>query len=214
MNKRAAKYCAQNTPNFVGIPGTLPSTVDTFLGAGDKIVELGCPEGEELHLILNRKMSSAYVTARANQFNPQTEVSEQIKKGRIVDATLGYTINRDQGIYAHSTGTFAGTPLIDTNNQQADGGDNATMNIVLKGFTGGVSAIKKGDKFTIDNVYAVHPQIRQIGPGSCPICGMALEPLEVTADQGPNPELLDMRNEIVVLAALGFFGWQRLVRDR
>jgi hypothetical protein len=161
INKRAAKYCAQNTPNFVGIPGTLPSTVDTFLGAGDKIVELGCPEGEELHLILNRKMSSAYVTARANQFNPQTEVSEQIKKGRIVDATLGYTINRDQGIYAHSTGTFAGTPLIDTNNQQADGGDNATMNIVLKGFTGGVSSMKKGDKFTIDGVYAVHPQIRQ-----------------------------------------------------
>ncbi len=38
----------------------------------------------------------------------------------------------------------------------------------------------------------MHPQIRQEGPGSCPICGMALEPLEVTADAGPNPELRDM----------------------
>jgi len=38
----------------------------------------------------------------------------------------------------------------------------------------------------------MHPQIRQDGPGSCPICGMALEPLEVTAEAGPNPELLDM----------------------
>jgi Cu+-exporting ATPase len=38
----------------------------------------------------------------------------------------------------------------------------------------------------------MHPEIRQVGPGSCPICGMALEPLEVTAEAGPNPELLDM----------------------
>ena len=38
----------------------------------------------------------------------------------------------------------------------------------------------------------MHPEIRQVGPGSCPICGMALEPLLVSADQGPNPELIDM----------------------
>ena len=38
----------------------------------------------------------------------------------------------------------------------------------------------------------MHPEIRQAGPGSCPICGMALEPVVVTADSGPNPELADM----------------------
>ncbi len=38
----------------------------------------------------------------------------------------------------------------------------------------------------------MHPQIRQVGPGSCPICGMALEPELVSADSGPNPELADM----------------------
>jgi Cu+-exporting ATPase len=38
----------------------------------------------------------------------------------------------------------------------------------------------------------MHPEIRQQGPGNCPICGMALEPLEVTAEAGPNPELVDM----------------------
>ena len=38
----------------------------------------------------------------------------------------------------------------------------------------------------------MHPQIRQDGPGSCPICGMALEPLEVPAEAGPNAELIDM----------------------
>ncbi|HEY1145961.1 MAG TPA: heavy metal-binding domain-containing protein, partial [Allosphingosinicella sp.] len=38
----------------------------------------------------------------------------------------------------------------------------------------------------------MHPQVRRNGPGQCPICGMALEPLEPTAEEGPNPELIDM----------------------
>jgi Cu+-exporting ATPase len=38
----------------------------------------------------------------------------------------------------------------------------------------------------------MHPEIRQAGPGSCPICGMALEPEMPAADTGPNPELTDM----------------------
>ena len=38
----------------------------------------------------------------------------------------------------------------------------------------------------------MHPQIRQVGPGSCPICGMALEPEVASLDAAPNPELADM----------------------
>ncbi len=48
----------------------------------------------------------------------------------------------------------------------------------------------------------MHPQIRQVGPGSCPICGMALEPETVTADSGPNPELADMTRRFWVAVAL------------
>jgi len=38
----------------------------------------------------------------------------------------------------------------------------------------------------------MHPQIRQTGPGNCPICGMALEPEMATLETGPSPELADM----------------------
>ena len=38
----------------------------------------------------------------------------------------------------------------------------------------------------------MHPEIRQMGPGACPICGMALEPVTVTADTGPSAELTNM----------------------
>ncbi|WP_319798505.1 heavy metal translocating P-type ATPase [Nitrobacter sp.] len=38
----------------------------------------------------------------------------------------------------------------------------------------------------------MHPDVRQVGPGACPICGMALEPELVSLDDAPNPELADM----------------------
>src|SRR6185312_1075390 len=48
----------------------------------------------------------------------------------------------------------------------------------------------------------MHPEIRRTGPGSCPICGMALEPLTATAESGPNPELVDMRRRFRIGFAL------------
>src|SRR3954471_17393200 len=48
----------------------------------------------------------------------------------------------------------------------------------------------------------MHPEIRQIGPGSCPICGMALEPELATAETGPNPELADMSRRFWIGLAL------------
>ena len=48
----------------------------------------------------------------------------------------------------------------------------------------------------------MHPQIQQIGPGTCPICGMALEPQTVTVDSGPNHELADMTRRFWIGLAL------------
>ncbi len=48
----------------------------------------------------------------------------------------------------------------------------------------------------------MHPEIRRDGPGSCPICGMALEPVMVTADSGPSPELADMTRRFWIGLAL------------
>lgn len=48
----------------------------------------------------------------------------------------------------------------------------------------------------------MHPEIRQMGPGACPICGMALEPVMVTADTGPSPELADMTRRFWVAVVL------------
>jgi Cu+-exporting ATPase len=47
----------------------------------------------------------------------------------------------------------------------------------------------------------MHPEIRQQGPGSCPICGMALEPETFSLDSGPDPEYIDMRRRFWISAA-------------
>ena len=45
----------------------------------------------------------------------------------------------------------------------------------------------------------MHPEVRSPGPGSCPLCGMGLEPETVTAvDEGPNPELVDFNKRFLV----------------
>ncbi len=48
----------------------------------------------------------------------------------------------------------------------------------------------------------MHPEVRQAAPGSCPICGMALEPAGVSAETGPSVELIDMTRRFWIGAAL------------
>ena len=68
----------------------------------------------------------------------------------------------------------------------------------------------------------MHPEVRHIGPGSCPICGMALEPLAPSAEPEPNPELADMSRRfwlalvptipVVALDMSGFgLAWLQLI---
>jgi Cu+-exporting ATPase len=48
----------------------------------------------------------------------------------------------------------------------------------------------------------MHPQVRRPGPGSCPLCGMALEPVVVTAEAAADPERRDMTRRLWIGAAL------------
>jgi Cu+-exporting ATPase len=56
----------------------------------------------------------------------------------------------------------------------------------------------EGDIYTCP----MHPQIRQVGPGHCPICGMALEPAGIALSDKPDPELVDMTRRFRIAAAL------------
>jgi Cu+-exporting ATPase len=60
------------------------------------------------------------------------------------------------------------------------------------------ATVAAGTKWTCP----MHPEVVRDGPGSCPICGMALEPMVVSAEEGPNPEYIDMRRRFIVALVL------------
>ncbi len=66
------------------------------------------------------------------------------------------------------------------------------------------AAARKAEPVPEGTIYTcpMHPQIRQVGPGSCPICGMALEPVLATAETGPSHELIDMTRRFWIGLAL------------
>ena len=171
INKEAATFCAQQAFNNVGTLGTAPTTQSTYLNAGDLLVAQGLPNEEQknLTLIINRKQSSAFVNGTVAYFNPQTVISQQLEKGEMVSRLMGYRIEQDQTINRHTTGVFAGVPLANqVADQTAAGGNNGTMSVILDGFTGGTSQLKKGDKLTfgsassatVGGTNSLHPQTK------------------------------------------------------
>lgn len=65
-----------------------------------------------------------------------------------------------------------------------------------------VKAADTGVDGAVEYTCPMHPEIRQPGPGACPICGMALEPLTVSAETGPSPELADMTRRFWIALVL------------
>ena len=65
-------------------------------------------------------------------------------------------------------------------------------------------ALKVAPEGAEDEVYTcpMHPEIEQVGPGTCPICGMALEPKGIPLTEGPSEEYLDFRRRFWVAAVL------------
>ena len=162
VNGTGLTFAANNALNSAGTPGTAPADEVTYLTAGDILVELGLPENEDTTLIINRRMSSKFVSGTKGLFNPQGLIGTQWEKGEAGKNQLGTRILLDQTINTRTNGTFSGSIVVN-GAQQADGGNNATMTLNISGITG---TLKQGDRFTIGSstsatvggVNSVYPQ--------------------------------------------------------
>ena len=124
--------------------------------------------------------------------------------GVVTDPVCGMTVDtrtaRHQYELSGTTYSFCSAGCLEKFRANPDRYLNPTITgpAVQQPATGALPQAAEGTIWTCP----MHPQIRRNGPGQCPICGMALEPLEPTQEEGPNPELIDMRRRFWISAAL------------
>jgi len=140
------KEIYQNT----GTPGTTPATLMPFLMGGVKMTNSGSPVDEERYACINALTEAVMVNAHTGLFNPNQEISDQYRRGRMGRA-VGFDFAMDQNTAVHTFGTA--TTTLATNATPAAG---ATSVAVASGGT----AFSVGDTFTFPTVYSVNPQSR------------------------------------------------------
>lgn len=142
----------QTVANTVGVAGTTPNTLLTYLQGGQKLDEMGCPDDDRRSMIINPAARVGIVDALKGLFQDSGQISRQYKTGKMGTAA-GYEWYQDQNVVTHTIGTYvAATP------QVAGAGQTGSV-LITKGWTL-ADQLNVGDWFTIDTVYAVNPQNR------------------------------------------------------
>ena len=138
----------------VGTPGTTPGTSLVLLQAQQKLNEAAAGMSPR-YATVNPAANAALVEGMKGLFNPVSTISKQFKSGLMGEGILGYDeLAMSQSIKQFTTGSRTGTITV---NGTVSTQGQAT--ITLNGTTG--NTLKKGDVFTIANVFAVNPQTRE-----------------------------------------------------
>lgn len=145
----AAVY--RDVPNSVGTPGTTPSATLTYLQAGVKLADGGAPD-DGLIGVLDTMAMATIANTSSTLFNPPSTISGNYRKGQFGGMQLGFDEwYRDAQRPTHVTGTFtASTPIV-------NGASQTGSSLITSGWAAGAAFLKKGDTFTIANVFGVNP---------------------------------------------------------
>ena len=140
--------------NIVGTIGSASpvSALSSYLTANAMLTEEGAPQDGMRVVCLNAMQDAAIIDALKGLYNDQSEISEQYKMARMRKAA-GLNWLSDQNMYLHTAGTRTNGAI----NGVPTSGDE---DIAIDG-VGTTNTVKRGDTFTIANVYAVNPQSRQ-----------------------------------------------------
>lgn len=139
--------------NAVGTPGVTPIQLLTYLMAGVALDNNAAPQDEMRHLVITPKMQAYIVDALKGLFQQATAIASQYSKGQMGTAA-GFQWAMDQNCPTHQGGTFTGVPAVN-----ATAGQTGSV-LGTTGWTGN-TGLRRGDLFTIANVFGVNPQSRQ-----------------------------------------------------
>ncbi len=153
-----------STANIVGIPGTPPTALLTYLTAGAYLTAEAAPKGKKRSVVIEQFTGAAIVDSLKGLFMPEPKISEQFKSGRMGRDSAGMDWFVDQNINNQTFGSWAAssasTLTADTTSIGIATGWAQTSTITLT--QGATVTLNKGDVISIANVYPVNPQNRQI----------------------------------------------------
>lgn len=144
----------QNISNQVGTPGTTPATALVWLQAGAKMDEFATPRDNLRNIVMDPQAQASTVDGLKGLFQDSGRIADQYRNG-VMGRGLGFNFAMDQNVNKHTTGTFAGTTLVDDTVASGD------AVITIDAFTAAAPAIKAGDVFTIAGVNAVNPETKE-----------------------------------------------------
>ena len=153
-----------NTANIVGVAGTAPTGLLTYLNAGAYLDAEGAPRDGQRNVIVEQFTSAAIVDSLKGVFVPMKTIENQFKKGLMGTDSGGMDWRLDQNIANQTFGAWATTAGTLTANTSVNAGFvtsgwASTSTITLTNSQ--TIALNQGDSFAIAGVYGVNPQNRQ-----------------------------------------------------
>jgi hypothetical protein len=162
----ATKTVGQSVSNFVGTPGVVPTSLNTYTAAGRLLTQGGTITGlTNRYMLVDAAMDEQASIANRLFFNPTAEISERYKTASMAGKLGwfgGFTWYMEQALYQHTVGALGAagtTPKV--NGAVASGATSVVMN----GFNVSVTGIlKRGDKLDFAGSAMVHPVLGSIYP--------------------------------------------------
>jgi hypothetical protein len=150
--------------NIVGVPGTPPTSLLTYLTAGAFLTAEATPKDRTRTVCIEQFTSATIVDALKGLFNPQDKISSQYRSGRMGTDSAGMEWYVDQNINNQNFGSWAGaaasTLTAPSTTFGIGAGWAATSTFVLT--AGATVTLRKGDIVSFAGVFPVNPQNRQI----------------------------------------------------
>jgi hypothetical protein len=162
IDRDGLSLAASQTANIVGVAGTPPTGLITYLTAGAYLDSEGAPRDGRRSCIVEPFTSATIVDSLKGLFVPQEAIGEQYRKGLMGRDSAGVNWKLDQNVVSQTFGNWSANTIacnVTTASGFLTSGWAQYSTIQLTASS--ASTLNAGDVFTIPGVYAVNPQNRQ-----------------------------------------------------
>jgi P22 coat protein - gene protein 5 len=156
VDRYMMQYMQATIPNFVGTPGSVPTTLDTYNSVQTKLNQLLAPQANR-SVIYNSAFNQPIVKAGQTLFNPDQIIGKQYLEGK-VGKYAGLDFYIDEQVPSFTIGTYAGAGVVNGANQSG-------TSIATNGWTASSLSLQPGDRVTFAGCYEINGQSRLILPG-------------------------------------------------